>query len=158
MTTDFSHLWLLTASAVRSYGPGMTKSEYLTEHDGIVKIIQMYIDGSKRGRSELMRPAFHPNASFFGYAGEQLAIGIEFFLDWIDKNGPAPRKWPPSRDGSHGTRCPTRLTGTHRRQALHHDRRCEGGGTGWFYHPQYLFGLDTLRSVALVDDPAGDGG
>jgi hypothetical protein len=89
-TTDFSHLWLLTASDVSSYGPGMTKSEYLTEHDGIVKTIQMYGDGSKQGKSELMRPAFHPNASFFGYAGEELAIGPEFLFDWIDKNGPAP--------------------------------------------------------------------
>ena len=51
----------------------MTKSEYLTEYDGIVKTMQMYIDGSKQGKSELMRPAFHPDASFFGYAGEQLA-------------------------------------------------------------------------------------
>jgi hypothetical protein len=48
----------------------MTKSEYLTEYDGIVKTMQMYIDGSKQGKSELMRPAFHPDASFFGYAGE----------------------------------------------------------------------------------------
>src|SRR4051794_27261458 len=37
-----------------------------------------------------MRPAFHPNASFFGYAGEQLAVGTSFLFDWIDKNGPAP--------------------------------------------------------------------
>jgi hypothetical protein len=62
----------------------MTKSEYLTEYDGIVKTMQMYIDGSKQGKSELMRPAFHPDASFFGYAGEQLAIGTPFLFDWID--------------------------------------------------------------------------
>jgi putative lumazine-binding protein len=90
MTTDFSRLWLLTSGDVSSYGPSMTKSEYLTEYDGIVRIIQMYIDGSKQGKSELMRPAFHPDASFFGYAGEQLAVGSEFLFDWIDKNGPAP--------------------------------------------------------------------
>ena len=41
-----------------------------------------------------MRPAFHPNASFFGYAGEQLAIGTQFLFDWIDKNGPAPKIEP----------------------------------------------------------------
>jgi len=90
MTTDFSRLWLLTSGAVSSYGPSMTKSEYLTEYDGIVRTIQIYIDGSKQGKSELMRPAFHPDASFFGYAGEQLAVGSEFLFDWIDKNGPAP--------------------------------------------------------------------
>jgi Putative lumazine-binding len=68
----------------------MSQSEYLPEHDGVVKTIQMYIDGSKQGRSELMRPAFHPDASFFGYAGGQLAVGTEFLFDWIEKNGPAP--------------------------------------------------------------------
>ena len=67
----------------------MSKSEYLTEYDKIVQTMQKYIDGSKQGKSELMRPAFHPNASFFGYAGDQLAIGTQFLFDWIDKNGPA---------------------------------------------------------------------
>jgi hypothetical protein len=37
-----------------------------------------------------MRPSFHPQASFFGYAGDQLAIGLAFLFDWVDKNGPAP--------------------------------------------------------------------
>ena len=37
-----------------------------------------------------MRPAFAADASFFGYAGGQLAVGTEFLFDWIDKNGPAP--------------------------------------------------------------------
>jgi hypothetical protein len=68
----------------------MTPTEYQTEYDGIVKTLQMYIDGSRQGRSDLMRPAFHPEACFFGYAGEQLAVGTTFLFDWIDKNGPAP--------------------------------------------------------------------
>jgi Putative lumazine-binding len=72
----------------------MAKSEYLTEYDEIVNIMQMYIDGSKQGSSELMRPAFHANASFFGYAGNQLAIGTKFLFDWIDKNGPADKIEP----------------------------------------------------------------
>jgi hypothetical protein len=67
----------------------MAKSEYLTEYDEIVNVMQMHIDGSKQGSSELMRPAFHANASFFGYAGDELAIGTKFLFDWIDKNGPA---------------------------------------------------------------------
>ena len=58
-------------------------------HDEIQATIQMYIDGSKEGRSDLMRPAFHPNASFFGFAGDQLAVGTPFLFDWIDANGPA---------------------------------------------------------------------
>jgi hypothetical protein len=72
----------------------MTKSGYLTEYDKIVQTIEMYIDGSKQGKSEVMRPAFHPSASFFGYAGEQLAIGTTFLFEWIDKNGPAPNIEP----------------------------------------------------------------
>jgi len=65
----------------------MNSSEYLTEYDGIVKTIQLYLDGSRQGKSELMRPAFHPDASFFGYAGGQLATGTPFLFDWIDGKG-----------------------------------------------------------------------
>jgi hypothetical protein len=72
----------------------MANSKYLAEYDGIVNTMQKYIDGSKQGKSELMRAAFHPDASFFGYAGEQLAIGTQFLFDWIDKNGPAPNIEP----------------------------------------------------------------
>ena len=72
----------------------MADIEYLPEYDAIASTMQMYVEGSKHGRSELMRPAFHPNASFFGYAGEQLAVGTQFLFDWIDKNGPAPHIEP----------------------------------------------------------------
>lgn len=68
----------------------MAKIEYLSDYDAIAKTMQKYIDGSRQGKSDLMRPAFHPNASFFGYAGEQLAIGTDFLFDWVDRNGPAP--------------------------------------------------------------------
>jgi hypothetical protein len=90
LATDFGQVWLLTPSAPNSYSPRMTKSEYLSEYDKIVQTMQQYIDGSKQGKSELMRPAFHSEASFFGYAGDQLALGTRFLFDWIDKNGPAP--------------------------------------------------------------------
>jgi len=76
------------------YSPRMTKSEYLTEYDKIVHTMQKYIDGSRQGKSELMTSAFHPDASFFGYAGDQLAVGTKFLFDWIDKNGPAPNIEP----------------------------------------------------------------
>jgi hypothetical protein len=72
----------------------MTNNQYLSDYDAIVKTVQMYIDGSKQGKSGLMRPAFHPDASFFGYAGERLATGTQFLFDWIDKNGPAPKIEP----------------------------------------------------------------
>lgn len=63
---------------------------YHADHDAIRETIARYIEGSKRGDSSLMRPAFHPDASFIGYAGETLATGTEFLFDWIEKNGPAP--------------------------------------------------------------------
>src|ERR1700678_743938 len=83
--TDFGRVWLLTPCTLTAYCLRMTKTEYLTEYDGIVKTVQMYIDGSKQGKSSLMRPAFHPDASFFGYAGEQLASRTQLLFDWIDK-------------------------------------------------------------------------
>jgi hypothetical protein len=72
----------------------VSNSVYPAEYDAIVKTMQLYIDGSKHGRSQTMRPAFHPDASFFGYAGEHLAVGTQFLVDWIDRNGPAPRIEP----------------------------------------------------------------
>jgi len=68
----------------------MTATKSSSQHDEILKTLQLYIDSSRQGKSELMRPAFHPQASFFGYAGDQLAVGTEFLFDWIDRNGPAP--------------------------------------------------------------------
>ncbi len=73
----------------------MTNTEPLTsEHNAIANVLQLYLDGSRQGRSDLMRPAFHPDASFFGYAGPQLAVGTPFLFDWIDRNGPAPQIEP----------------------------------------------------------------
>lgn len=67
----------------------MVTTDYPSEYDAILKTLQLYIDGSKQGKSELMRPAFHSNATFFGYVGTDLAMGTDFLFDWIDKNGPA---------------------------------------------------------------------
>jgi hypothetical protein len=92
--TNFVRTCPLTPRIDATSFPRMSKIEYLSEYDEIVKTIQIYIDGSKQGKSELMRPAFHPQASFFGYAGEQLAVGTQFLFDWIDKNGPAPNIEP----------------------------------------------------------------
>ncbi len=92
--TNFGHVWLLTPPFPTPYSLRMADNDYLTDFDQIVSTMQMYIDGSKQGKSELMRPAFHPDASFFGYAGDQLAIGTPFLYDWVDKNGPADKIEP----------------------------------------------------------------
>jgi hypothetical protein len=72
------------------YSISMTPTKAPSQHDEIVKVLQIYVDGCKKGSSELMRPAFHSQASFFGYAGNQLAVGTNFLFDWVDRNGPAP--------------------------------------------------------------------
>ena len=61
-----------------------------TEQDAIAKTIQIYIDGGKSGRGDDMKPAFHQEATIFGYIGPQLLAGsIQQLFDWNDQNGPA---------------------------------------------------------------------
>lgn len=94
MVTGFGSVCLLTPRTREPYCRAMNTSEYLNQYDAITKTMQLYIDGSRQGKSEVMRPAFHPDASFFGYAGGQLASGTPFLFDWIDRNGPAPQIEP----------------------------------------------------------------
>ncbi len=62
----------------------------VTEHDVIAKVIQHYIDGAKSGRGDDMKPAFHKDATIFGYAGADLFAGpIQKLFAWNDENGPA---------------------------------------------------------------------
>jgi len=60
------------------------------EYDEITKIVQYYIDGAKSGSGDDMKPAFHKDATIFGYAGADLFAGpIQELFAWNDKNGPA---------------------------------------------------------------------
>jgi len=60
------------------------------EYDAITKTIQHYIDGAKSGRGEDMKPAFHEDATIFGYVGPDLFAGpIKGLFEWHDQNGPA---------------------------------------------------------------------
>ncbi len=60
------------------------------EHDSIAKTVQHYIDGAKSGKGDDMKPAFHKDATIFGYAGADLFAGpIQQLFDWNDENGPA---------------------------------------------------------------------
>ena len=52
--------------------------------------IQHYIDGAKSGKGDDMKPAFHKDATIFGYIGSDLFAGpIQKLFDWNDENGPA---------------------------------------------------------------------
>ena len=39
------------------------------EQDAISQVVQHYIDGAKSGKGDDMRPAFHEDATIFGYVG-----------------------------------------------------------------------------------------
>ena len=65
-------------------------STNVSEHDAIAKAVQHYIDGAKSGSGDDMKPAFHKDATIFGYAGPDLFAGpIQQLFDWNDQNGPA---------------------------------------------------------------------
>ena len=61
-----------------------------TEYDAIAETVQHYVDGGKSGRGADMKPAFHQDATIFGYIGADLFAGpIQKLFDWNDQNGPA---------------------------------------------------------------------
>ena len=60
------------------------------DRDAITQVVQHYIDGAKSGRGADMKPAFHEDATIFGYVGPDLFAGpIQQLFDWNDQNGPA---------------------------------------------------------------------
>jgi hypothetical protein len=62
----------------------------LDDYKAVQTAMQSYIDGVIEGRSDRMRPSFHPAASFFGhYNGTLLAGSVQALFDWVDANGPA---------------------------------------------------------------------
>ncbi len=68
-----------------------TSVSAVAEYDAIARAVQHYIDGAKSGRGDDMKPAFHPDATIFGYVGPDLFAGpIQQLFDWNDQNGPAP--------------------------------------------------------------------
>lgn len=62
----------------------------INDYEAIEVLIQHYIDGAVSGRGELMSPAFHEDATIFGYVGPDLFAGpIQGLFDWNDSNGQA---------------------------------------------------------------------
>ncbi len=62
----------------------------VSEYDVIAKVVQHYIDGAKSGKGDDMIPAFHKDATIFGYAGADLFAGpIQKLFAWNDDNGAA---------------------------------------------------------------------
>ena len=62
----------------------------LGDYESIAATVQTYINGGKSGRGDDMKPAFHADATIFGYVGDDLFAGpIQQLFDWNDQNGPA---------------------------------------------------------------------
>ena len=67
-----------------------TTTTKVNEYDAIARAIQHYINGAKSGKGEDMKPAFHEDATIFGYVGADLFAGpIQQLYAWNDQNGPA---------------------------------------------------------------------
>jgi hypothetical protein len=83
------------AAAAAAPDPSGASNRYLAEHDAITCVIDGYIAGGRAGDSEIMRPAFHPEATMAGYCqGIEYSGSIQHLFDWIDANGPAPNIQP----------------------------------------------------------------
>ncbi len=66
------------------------KTTNVSEYDVIAKVVQHYIDGARSGKGDDMKPAFHEDATVFGYVGPDLFAGpIQKLFAWNDDNGPA---------------------------------------------------------------------
>jgi len=77
-------------------GPvGAPANGYLLQHDSITRTMDSYIRGARAGDGELMRPAFHPEATISGYCqGTEYTGSVEHVFEWITMNGPAPNIEP----------------------------------------------------------------
>jgi hypothetical protein len=65
-------------------------SANVSEYDAIAKVLQRYIDSARSGTGDDMKPAFHDDATIFGYVGADLFAGpIQHFYAWNDENGAA---------------------------------------------------------------------
>ena len=64
-----------------------TSAKTTSEHDAIAETINRYVEGGRSGRGDDMRAAFHPDATIFGYIGDELFSGpIQKLFDWNDQN------------------------------------------------------------------------
>jgi len=62
----------------------------MSDYEAITRLVQHYIDGAVSGNGNDMKPAFHDDATIFGYVGPDLFAGpIQGLYDWNDENGPA---------------------------------------------------------------------
>jgi Putative lumazine-binding len=79
-------------TSLRSTAPA---NEYLVEHDAITRTMDRYIAGARVGDGELIRAAFHPEATTSGYCqGVEYSGSVEHVFEWVTVNGTAPNIEP----------------------------------------------------------------
>ena len=80
----------MTRLATSTQAPNKPLSDDPSDHEGIAQAIQYYVDGAISGRGDDMKPGFHPQATIFGYVGDDMMAGpIQQLYDWNDTNGAA---------------------------------------------------------------------
>ena len=61
-----------------------------SEYEVLAQAVKPYLDGATSGKGDSMKPAFHEDATIFGYVGDDLFAGpIQQLFAWNDGNGPA---------------------------------------------------------------------
>ncbi len=62
----------------------------IRDYEAIERVLLHYIKGAQTGKGDDMKPAFHEEATVFGYVGPDLLAGpIQKLFAWNDDNGPA---------------------------------------------------------------------
>ncbi len=59
--------------------------------EDISSIIQIYVEGGRKGNAAIMKRAFRKNATIHGHTDSGLLAGpIQLLFDWVTENPPAP--------------------------------------------------------------------
>ncbi len=59
--------------------------------EDISSVIQIYVEGGRKGNAAIMKRAFRENATIHGYTTSGLLAGpIQLLFDWVTENPPAP--------------------------------------------------------------------
>lgn len=58
------------------------------DRSAITKLVELYVADGKSGKGDDMPPAYHKDATLFGYIGPDLVTGpLQGLYDWHDQNG-----------------------------------------------------------------------
>lgn len=62
-----------------------------SEYDAVVKTVQTYVDGLAAGANDILRKAFHKDATMYGFTADKTLLGgpIENLYGYVDTVGKA---------------------------------------------------------------------